>query len=91
MGTREVPVEIVGLGEVVGIGTALVLLTDGAVAVTVPAEGVIDLVVTAVDADPPTEALPQPARTSPTTVTIESNTVRVVRRLLDFRFPTSIQ
>lgn len=83
--------DAVGLGDVVDVGTALLLVIDGVVAFTVPAEVLIDVAVTDGDADPPTGALPQPARTSPTDVKADRSTVRVVQRLLDDNLPMSTQ
>jgi len=97
VGTRGVPVDMVNLGDVVGpgdvvdVGTALLLGIAGVVAFIVPAEVLTDVAVTDGDADPPTGALPQPARTSPSDVKADGSTIRVVQRLLDDGLPMSTQ
>lgn len=97
VGTPNVPVDMVNLGDVVGlcdgvdVVTALLLVIDGVVAFTVSVEVLIDVAVTDGDADPPTEALPQPARTSPSDVKADGSTIRVVQRLLDDGLPMSTQ
>jgi hypothetical protein len=97
VGTRGVPLDTVGLGDavgvgdVVGVGTALLLVIAGVAAVTVPAEVLIGVTVAVGDTDPPTGALPQPARTSPTDVKLDSSIVRVVRRLPKVPLPMSTQ
>jgi len=83
--------DVVGLCDGVDVVTALLLVIDGVVAFTVSVEVLIDVAVTDGDADPPTGALPQPARTSPSDVKADGSTIRVVQRLLDDGLPMSTQ
>jgi len=83
--------DVVGPGDVVDVGTALLLGIAGVVAFTVPAEVVTDVGVTDEDADPPTGASPQPARTSPTDAKADRSAIRVVQRLVDDSLPMSTQ
>lgn len=91
VGDGGVAVGTVALGDVVDLGTALLVVIAGVDALTVLVAVLIDVAVTDGDADPLVGAFPQPARTSPTDVKADSSTVRVVQGLLDDSVPMSTQ
>lgn len=82
-----VAVGTVTLGDVGDLGEGADL--TGVDAVDVMMEVLVEPAGTDVDATPPGESCPQPARTSPAEVTADSRTVRLVQALLDDRLPMS--